>query len=203
MSSASFAASTAAVNAVKAGKSIAKGEASAWKVDFDKTTAGNVEFRATGRPSAMKIVGKGTAPRGNVTWDGSNAAGTLVFDMKSLDTGMDLRNKHMKEKYLEVEKFPEAKLTLTKVALPKEASQQSNFSYDGIPFEGKLQLHGVEKPVAGKAKLDRKDGALTLLATFPLKMTEYAIAVPSFAGITVAEDVEVSVQDTAPMLKAQ
>ena len=35
----------------------------------------------------------------------------------SLDTGIDLRNKHMREKYLEVQKYPNAVLTVDRSTL--------------------------------------------------------------------------------------
>lgn len=97
-------------------------EQASWAKDLEllaQKDSGSVEFLAIGRPSAIKIRGKGTAPEGKVTLvsDKENriARGTLVFDMTSLDTGMDTRNEHMKEKYLETGKY------LTRSASPCES----------------------------------------------------------------------------------
>ena len=110
-----------------------------WTVDLDHGT-GNVEFRATGHPTALHIIGKGGAPRGNFVVTGTAITGTALFDLTSLDTGISMRTRHMKEKYLETEKFHDAKLTLVKMSLPPEATQD-HFTFDQVPFTGKLLLH--------------------------------------------------------------
>src|SRR5689334_7763540 len=72
---------------------------------------GEVEFRAKGHPNAIKIVRKGSAPHGVLNIEGQKVTGKVSFDLSSLDTGIKLRTRHMREKYLEVERFPEAVLT--------------------------------------------------------------------------------------------
>lgn len=171
----------------------------AYKVDFERAT-GSSDFRAVGRPSALKIVGKGTAPKGELEWNGKVVKGVLRQELKSLETGISLRDKHMKEKYLEVEKYPEAKLTITEVKVPENAAQGSDFVAEGVPFQGKLQLHGVEKPVNGTARLEKKGQSLKVAADLPLKITDYGIAVPSFAGITVADEVTLNILAEAPLV---
>src|SRR5438046_2728106 len=76
---------------------------------------GEVEFLATGRPSALKIRGKikedaKDALTGKLQVTGANVTGTAKLALDMLDTGIDLRNKHMKEKYLETGKFPTAEV---------------------------------------------------------------------------------------------
>ena len=169
-----------------------------WLVDLDQGS-GNVEFRATGHPSALKIIGKGTAPRGNFTVDGKKVTGTVLFDLTSLDTGIETRTHHMKEKYLETEKFRDAKLTVSQMTLPQDLATEQ-FSADQVPFTGSLLLHGVERPVSGIVKIDKAGGKISMAAQFGLKISDYKIAVPSFAGITMADDVQVAVADSAPVV---
>lgn len=172
-----------------------------WTVDLDHGS-GNVEFRATGRPSALKIVGKGPSPKGSFAVDADQVSGSAIFDLTSLDTGIKLRNEHMKEKYLEVAKYPNAKLSLTKLSLPK-GQLAGDFSADQIPFEGVLSLHGVDKSVSGVATVERKADRLKLLATFSLVIDDYKIPTPGFSGITMAKDVQVSVESISPIVVKQ
>jgi polyisoprenoid-binding protein YceI len=99
----------------------------------------------------------------------------------------------MKEKYLETAKFKRATLSLEKLELPKSLSAEI-LTFEELPFTGKLNLHGVEKPVTGKAVLKKNGSQIEIVAKFGLKIGDFAIAVPSFAGITVAEEVNVEVQ---------
>src|SRR5579884_3274798 len=130
-----------------------------WLVDLDKGT-GNVEFRASGHPSSLKIVGKGSAPHGNFNVAGNHVSGVVTFDLNSLDTGIDLRTHHMKEKYLETGKYQQAKLTIQQMQLPQDLAGE-RFAAD-VPFTGKLSLHGVEKPVSGTAHLDKNGDTIAL-----------------------------------------
>ncbi len=159
---------------------------------------GGVNFLAIGRPSALKIRGRGSVPQGTVVVSGSAVSGTFVFDLESLDTGIKLRNEHMKKKYLEIEKFPKAELVLTKVEL-KQPLGAGDFSFSNVPFEGTLSLHGVKRPVSGKTKGERKGQQLQLAADFNLKVSDFGISSPSFAGVTMADEVQVTVEATAPL----
>ena len=158
---------------------------------------GSVEFHATGHPSAIKIVGKGTAPHGKMTFTSSNVAGEASFELASLDTGIETRNHHMKEKYLEVQKFPQAKLTILQLALA--GPLQENQILDQVPFSGKLSLHGVERPISGTARLEKKGNQVSVSAQFSLKIKDFGITEPAFAGISMADDVQIIVQSTAPL----
>jgi polyisoprenoid-binding protein YceI len=162
---------------------------------------GAVTFDAIGRPSALKIHAKGDAPKGRILVADGKANGTVTFKLDSLDTGIGMRNNHMKKRYLETEKYPEAKLTLKDLALPANYAA-TDFAASNLPFKGTLSLHGVDKPVEGKAKLARKGDELSIEAGFPLKIEDFSIRSPSFAGVTMASEVNCAVAATAPF-KAQ
>lgn len=58
-------------------------------------------------------------------------------------------------------------------------------------FTGQLTLHGVTKPVTGKVNMsDEKE----IEAGFKIKLSEYKIDIPKYLGITVADEVEVTVK---------
>jgi polyisoprenoid-binding protein YceI len=153
---------------------------------------GRVEFDAVGWPSALKIRGKGTGLEGRLLVEGAAVSGAIAFDLTTLETGIALRDRHMKEKYLETARFPRATLTLSRLALEKVPSAET-FGPVTVPFGGTLSLHGVEKPIAGEAKISRAGPSLTTAASFEINIKEFGIGVPSYMGITVAEKVQVRV----------
>ena len=98
---------------------------------------------------------------------------------------------------LEIEKFPQAEFNLTKLVL--ENLSKKEFSTKDVPFEGELNFHGVKKPVSGTVEARRNADKLALNFQFKVKMDDYGIAPPSFLGIKVHDEVEISVE-AAPVL---
>jgi polyisoprenoid-binding protein YceI len=138
-----------------------------------------VSFRAVG-PGGLAIVG--TASELTLKEQGSNLAVTV--GLRGLKTGIELRDKHMKEKYLETQKYPTAVLVVDKSKLTAPSS--------GAEVNGTLTLHGTTKPVrvhyfaTGTAKQVHVEGE------FRVNMKEFGIPVPSYLGVTVKPDVHVT-----------
>lgn len=109
-------------------------------------------------------------------------AENVIFDLRNLSTGLALRDKHAKEKYLEVEKYPEAKLI-------------SATGKNGLG-RAKISFHGKEKEVDGEYKVE---GGF-LLADFPLKLSDFGITGVGYKGIGVDDTVQVHA--TIPLKKA-
>lgn len=151
---------------------------------------GSVEFLAIGKPSFIKIRGAGSAASGAVTVDGDKATGKFAFDMGTLDTGIEKRNEHMKEKYLETPKFPKSELEIASTSALKGWSK-TNPKISDADFNGNLTLHGVTKPVTGKFSVTDSRASEV---HFKVKLSDYAITIPSFSGITVADEVEITVK---------
>lgn len=57
----------------------------------------------------------------------------------------------MKEKYLQVEKFPVASLKMSEMVLPLK-SESSSWKFENVPLKALLTLHGQTKPVEGLAR---------------------------------------------------
>lgn len=153
---------------------------------------GKTSFLAIGRPSAIKINGKGAGPSGDLKFKKAGAEFTLdgkaLVDMSSFDTGIGMRDKHMKEKYLEVEKFGQASLSFAAAKIP--AAVMENGGTVEVPAQ--LELHGKTNPVKVNVGITKKGDSLASLCKFKIKLSDYGIAIPSFSGITVADEVEVS-----------
>lgn len=150
---------------------------------------GEVVFEAVGKPSFLKIKGQGEGPEGKVQI-AQTITGEFKFKLTTLNTGIEMRDTHMKDKYLQVGQHPEASLKLQELA---------NWSVDkgdatGVSFKGSLTMHGVEKPIAGTVDIKKKGTGYEITANFETKITDYAIDIPTYAGITVADNVKVTVK---------
>ena len=120
----------------------------------------------------------------------STLRGTLRVDLQTLETGIGLRDRHMRNNYLEVQKGPEyATATLEEIQIDALDGQTS--------FKGTLVLHGQRKQVTGTAQLKQQDGRIRVEAEFPLRVSEFAIPKPSYLGVGVTDEVRVKVSMTA------
>jgi len=150
---------------------------------------GHVEFLAIGKPSAIKIRGKGEDLKSDVQWKEKQLSGKFVFNLDSLDTGIELRTNHMKEKYLETGKFKNAELELKPTAIAQDPCKES-VQLTKAPFEGTLKLHGVEQPVKGEFDVKSEQGKGHTQVRFNSNITDYKIDIPVYLGIKVADQVE-------------
>lgn len=160
------------------------------------SATGSSEFVAVGKPSALKIKGQGAGLAGDLKLEGKSVSGTFTFDMDKFVTGIDLRDHHMKEKYLEVPKYPKATFSLETLALPSNPGTDG-FKKDGVPFTGKLTLHGVTLPVSGTIDIATASGVTQGDGQFEIKISDFKIDVPKYLGITVADSVQVKVHIVA------
>ena len=151
----------------------------------------HVEFQATGKPSMLKINGIGGKLAGNIEIESNQIKGEFIVAVGDLTTGIDLRDKHMKEKYLEVSKFPEASFNISKIALPADFMVQRKV-FSAIPFDGKIKIKNVEKDISGLADVDTTDGIVIKVSTeFKTQISQFQIDIPSYLGIKVADEVVV------------
>lgn len=143
-----------------------------------------IVFKAAG-PAGLSFEGKGK----DVSLKESGAAVVVTVKLGSIETGIALRDRHMKEKYLETGKYPDAVLEVdkSKLLLPSGSAVHST-------VDGKLTLHGVTRPVKvdyhadGNAKRANVDGTLRI------NMKDYKIEVPSYLGVTVRPNVDIEVK---------
>ncbi len=150
---------------------------------------GSVEFKTKGWPNLITIKGQGQGVTGELKEDDKKLSGKLLFQLDTLNTGIDLRDDHMKNKYLEVKKYPEASLTLTDVSLPKENDGEIN-------FKAELSLHGTTKTVTGVAQLESENDTVKMTAEIPINLSDFKIETPSYKGITIAEKVNITFESS-------
>jgi polyisoprenoid-binding protein YceI len=142
----------------------------------------HVTFTASG-PAGMKI--EGTTSELKVTEDGGNVI--VDVPLANLVTGIALRDQHMREKYLEVGKYPDAVLTVARSALKVPASG-GQLTADA---QATLKLHGQVRPVTVKYEATADTDGLAIRGKLHLRMDEFGITIPSYVGVTVKPDVDV------------
>jgi polyisoprenoid-binding protein YceI len=145
---------------------------------------GSVTFLAVGRPAFLKIRGEGDGVRGELKSTDSQLNGRLLFRLDRPKTGIDLRDEHMHERYLETQKFPEATLEVSHQEVPIEGQSP-------IPIKGSLTIKNVTLPAAGSVQ---RLSAQKMQARLKVNLRDYPIGVPSFQGITVANEVEIEIK---------
>ncbi len=117
--------------------------------------------------------------------------GDIVVDLKTLDTGIGLRDDHLRNEYLEVGKgdgFEKAVLS---------GLQLGNLDPDSFqgrtPFTGDLALHGVKVAIRGQAEIRRDASSLRVEASFPVRVADHGIPKPQYLGVGVRDEVQVRV----------
>lgn len=117
--------------------------------------------------------------------------GELAVDLTTLDSGIGLRNTHMRENYLEVNKGdPFRRAILKDIVLGGDPATMSG----ATTFTATLLVHGVERPVRGQARLSRQGNAVRVEASFPVVLADHGIAKPRYLGVGVRDEVQVKVR---------
>jgi len=112
--------------------------------------------------------------------------GALKVELQTLATGIGIRDRHMKNNYLEVEKGPEfSTATIEDIRVEKLEGK--------TVFTAMLSLHGQKKKVTGAAELQQKDGSIRVQAQFPLKVSDFDIPAPTYLGVGVRDEIQIKV----------
>lgn len=163
--------------------------ASSAEAKMEQAGAATVVFTASG-PAGMTIEGKSSTVQ--VVDAGETI--TIVVPLAGLVTGIALRDRHMRDKYLEVQKYPNAELKVARSALTLPADGQSNKA----GAQGAIKLHGVEKdgmPFSYSVK--RAGSKYEVSGRVNLNMNDFGITVPSYLGVTVKPNLVVDLTFSA------
>jgi hypothetical protein len=177
-----------AAAAVLAGRLLAADPPGSWRIARGDvrvvcplTVGGSFEARTSSISGSLGPGGDGAA----------TLAGEVAVDLKTLDTGIGLRNGHMRNEYLEVGKgqgFDTAVLSDIRLGDAAAESVQGR-----TRFTGTLLLHGTKKAVAGLADIRREGAMARAEASFPVVLAAFGIAPPRYLGVGVKDEVQVKV----------
>lgn len=165
-------------------KTFKVGEAGGMKVSQTFTVESKADFE--------NFVGQTHKVSGSLKFDpkAKTASGKMTVDIASIDTGIPMRNEHMRsEMWMNATKFPNATFETTSVKHKKG---------DTYTVKGKLTLHGVTKEITTEADIKYipesdatrkamfKGDLARVTCNFKVNLKDYGIMIPDMAGGKVA-----------------
>ncbi len=138
----------------------------------------DIRFKANGEPGALDIDARTNDC--TVTDDGTTL--TFTVPLSNIKTGIDLRDEHMRDKFLQVGTYPNATLALAKanIAWPTELGKHAEGTLDAD-----FTAHGATKAVKVKYDVSKTKQGWKAKASFTYNTTDHGIAVPNYLGISV------------------
>jgi polyisoprenoid-binding protein YceI len=115
-------------------------------------------------------------------------SGQIIVDLNTGDSGVQERDRHMREDVLESERFPEA------VFSPDRLS--GRFSLEGesqVGLHGILRIHGQDHEITVPAAVKVHEGHLIATAKFVVPYVKWGMKDPSTFVLRVSDKVDVSV----------
>ena len=147
----------------------------------ERTGAANATFTGKG-PAGFKLEGK--TDQLSIKEEGDKVLFSLP--LSTLKTGIDLRDTHMREKYLQVDKYPNLVLEVpwSAIKLPEDGQTATQT----VP--GKMTLHGQTKDVSVTYTVKRTGDVYETSGKVPLNLKDFGVDIPSYLGVTVKPDIE-------------
>ncbi len=172
---------------------------------FVLATAANAEEFVVGPGGGNQVVfvskatvesfeGRTSQVEGRIAGDpaavGDSITVRIAVDLASLDTGIAMRNRHMRENHLETDRYPSAVFTGAAVASPAGAKLDP-----GVPvtfaIEGTFALHGVSRRLRTNVEVTLEEQAgrrrLRFATAFPVALSDYGISRPKFLFLKLAD----------------
>ena len=118
--------------------------------------------------------------------------GRLQVDLASLDTGIGLRDEHLRGSYLEIDRGPAFRHAVLSAIALREPLPAGRGRHE-TAFSGRLTLHGVDRAVEGEAALERRGGRMRVAATLRLSLEAFDIPPPRYLGVGVRDEVRITV----------
>jgi polyisoprenoid-binding protein YceI len=155
----------------------------------------------TSKATLETFQGKTKQVSGSLSFDPANLGDSVTVrvevDLASLDTGMPMRNKHMRENHLETATYPKAVFEGGRIL---EASGHTLNPGDTVRMKlsGRFDLHGVKRTIEVPVDATRsKDGLLQVTTHFDVPLADYKISRPAFLMMKLEPTQHVTVQVTA------
>lgn len=146
-----------------------------------KSGGSSAGFHAKG-PAGMAI--DGTTSDLQVSDDGTTV--TVTVPLQNITTGIGLRDSHTK-KYLGVDQFPSAQLSVARSALK---FPNAGDSAEG-DAKGTMKIHGQSREITFHYKAKHDGDTYSVAGTAPVNMNDFGIETPGYLGVKVKPNVTV------------
>jgi polyisoprenoid-binding protein YceI len=147
-----------------------------------------IEFRLPG--SLHTTHGKFKLERGTISADlaTGQAGGLIVVDATSGDSGIESRDKRMKDSVLEVQNFPEITFAPKHVIGQIDGKDQFHANLQGI-----LKLHGAEHLITIEVRGQLSGNNLVAESHFSVPYVAWGMKDPGVLFLTVAKEVDIDI----------
>jgi len=169
--------------------------------EYDVDTSAKNEVRFTSSAQVLTFDGVTNRIDGYVLLSGrrlragSDSAGTrlhLEVDLGSLDTGVGMRNRHMRDDYLEVKKYPYA--VYTGVIERVEATDSGAYR---VTAAGTMEIHGVKKRMEVPCEVTEAGPGYRAHCLFHVRLPDFRIEIPKLMFLKLSDDIALDVAFTA------
>ena len=110
--------------------------------------------------------------------------------MKTFRFEKALMQEHFNEKYVESDKYPKATFT-GKITNLSEINLDQNGTYVAN-VQGEITIHGETKPLQTQIEFVVSDNSIAATGTFPLRVKDFKITIPSLVVRNIAEVIDVT-----------
>lgn len=135
-----------------------------------------VTFEAEGQPGFLTFEGV----TNDLTLAQEGEQWVFTVPMATVDTGIALRDDHMRDNYVEVGTYPNVVLRLDPSTLSWPESGKSAGT-----IEATFEAHGVTLPVTVEYTLKAGKESTRVQAKFPFNTEAHKIEIPTYMGITI------------------
>jgi polyisoprenoid-binding protein YceI len=195
--------SALAISSITAVGITAFAAATKYTVPTDAKFAAQNVFTIESETAVENFTGRTNKVSGSVEFDGSAKTGsaTIIVDGASIDTGVALRNEHMRSgDWFNFDKNPEVKFVTTSV---------KNTSGDKYTITGNLTLNGITKRITSSAtvrstasnEVTKSMGfggdVVGISAKFKVKITDFGAKHPAIGAGRVAETLDATLRIVA------
>jgi polyisoprenoid-binding protein YceI len=127
---------------------------------------------------------------GFLYWEGDNITHNNSFyfevDLNTLDTGIGLRNRHMRENYLHTDQYPFTYYKGKIIKVDKVSESEIN-----MQSEGEIFIHGVTKSLSVEGTMIKeKEGLYQIKTNFNVALSDFNIEIPSIMFYKIDENME-------------
>lgn len=117
----------------------------------------------------------------------------FYIDLETLDTGIKLRDKHMRDSYLETGMYPFAEFSGTFLRKPDVTAQGPQ----SVTVTGVFQMHGVRRDITVDGELDFSDpNEILLVASWKVLLSDYDIDIPKAVFYELDNEQEIVINAT-------
>lgn len=179
---------------------IAAARAPAVAQEFQVDPRAENVVRFTSRASIEEFQGVSDRIDGYVLLNGPTLSGTtggdstevyLEVDLASLDTGIGLRNRHMRDNYLEVRKYPFA--TYRARIARAEAGPGQTYR---VSARGTLSIHGVDRERELTCRVEPRGSGYRAQCAFEVLLSDHDIDIPKIMFLKLANEIRLELDFT-------